>query len=61
LIDPRPGDRLAGFRELGEIPDDIYMTKGAHTIKFGANITRVQKYENQPFSAAGAFTWRFRP
>ncbi len=39
------------------VSDDMYMTKGAHTIKFGVSISRVQTYENQPFSAAGSFTF----
>jgi len=37
--------------------DDVYMTKGAHSIRFGVGITRLQTYENQPFSAAGSFTF----
>jgi hypothetical protein len=37
--------------------DDVYITKGAHSIKFGFGVTRVQTFENQPFSGAGSFTF----
>jgi len=37
--------------------DDIYWTHGAHTIKIGLGLTRVQTFENQPFSGAGAYTF----
>ena len=39
------------------VSDDVYITHGAHTIKFGTGITFLQTYENQPFSAAGSFTF----
>ena len=39
------------------LSDDIYMTRGAHNIKFGLGLNRVQTFENQPFSASGAFTF----
>jgi hypothetical protein len=37
--------------------DDIYWTHGAHSVKFGFGITRVQTFENQPFSGAGSYTF----
>ncbi len=37
--------------------DDIYWTHGAHSIKIGFGINRVQTFENQPFSGAGAYTF----
>jgi hypothetical protein len=37
--------------------DDVYMTKGAHNIKFGVAFNRIQTFENQPFNAAGTFTF----
>jgi uncharacterized membrane protein len=37
--------------------DDVYLTHGAHSIKFGLGVQRIQTFENQPFSAAGAFTF----
>ncbi len=37
--------------------DDVYITKGAHTIKMGLGFTFLQTYENQPFSAAGSFSF----
>jgi hypothetical protein len=37
--------------------DDIYWTHGAHSIKFGLGLNRVQTFENQPFSGAGAYTF----
>ncbi len=39
------------------LSDDIYKTKGAHSIKFGIGLQRIQTFENQPFSASGAFTF----
>ena len=39
------------------LSDDIYMTRGAHNIKFGVGMQRVQTFENQPFSAAGSFSF----
>jgi Carboxypeptidase regulatory-like domain/TonB-dependent Receptor Plug Domain len=39
------------------LSDDVYITHGAHTIKIGIGLTRLQTYENQPFSAAGSFTF----
>jgi len=39
------------------LSDDIYMTRGAHNIKFGLGLQRIQTFENQPFSASGAFTF----
>jgi Carboxypeptidase regulatory-like domain/TonB-dependent Receptor Plug Domain len=39
------------------LSDDIYMTRGAHNIKFGLGMQRLQTFENQPFSASGAFTF----
>jgi hypothetical protein len=39
------------------LSDDIYMTRGAHNIKFGLGMQRIQTFENQPFSASGAFTF----
>ena len=39
------------------LSDDIYMTRGAHNIKFGIGMQRIQTFENQPFSASGAFTF----
>ncbi len=39
------------------LSDDIYMTRGAHNIKMGLGMTRIQTFENQPFSASGAFTF----
>jgi hypothetical protein len=37
--------------------DDVYWTKGAHNIKFGVGFNRIQTFENQPFNAAGTFTF----
>ena len=39
------------------LSDDIYMTRGAHNIKFGIGMQRIQTFENQPFSASGAFSF----
>ena len=39
------------------LSDDIYMTRGAHNIKFGLGMQRIQTFENQPFSASGAFSF----
>ncbi len=39
------------------VSDDFYITHGAHTIKMGLGVTMLQTYENQPFSAAGSFTF----
>jgi hypothetical protein len=39
------------------LSDDVYLTKGAHNIKFGLGMQRIQTFENQPFSAAGSFTF----
>ncbi len=39
------------------LSDDIYMTRGAHNIKFGLGMLRIQTFENQPFSASGAFSF----
>jgi hypothetical protein len=37
--------------------DDIFITKGAHSIKFGVGFNRIQTAEDQPFNAAGTFTF----
>ena len=39
------------------LSDDVYMTRGAHNIKLGLGMQRVQTFENQPFSASGAFSF----
>ena len=37
--------------------DDVYITHGAHSIKFGFGVQRIQTFETQPFSGAGSFTF----
>jgi hypothetical protein len=39
------------------LSNDIYFTRGAHNIKFGLGMQRIQTFENQPFSAAGSFSF----
>jgi len=39
------------------LSDDIYKTWGAHSLKMGFGLQRIQTFENQPFSASGAFTF----
>jgi hypothetical protein len=39
------------------LSDDVYKTHGAHSIKMGIGMERIQTFENQPFSASGAFTF----
>lgn len=45
------------LQNKASVSDDVYITHGAHTIKVGIGLTRVQTYENQPFFAAGSFTF----
>ena len=45
------------LQNKASIANDMYLTKGSHSIKFGIYLNRIQTYEDQPFSGAGNFSF----